>query len=93
MARTKGGSFTLTEKWEWRGALNGDDQRRPTPVLKQPRLREAHFWTESFNAENFEVKSFDGEIAGLTSVEMRAKTWNSSTSLSESARIARVNVH
>jgi hypothetical protein len=46
---------------------------------QQPRLREAHFWTESFYAENFEVKSFDDEIAGLTSVEMRAEAWNSST--------------
>ena len=55
-----------TEKWQWRGALNGDDQRRPAPSLKElyskPRRSNAweseeadvvRFWTDNGDSWGF----------------------------------------
>jgi hypothetical protein len=69
----------LTEKWEWRGALNGDDQRLPAPTLKElySKPRRSNAW-ESEEAEVVRFWTDDGDSWGflfhyLTAIHYSAK--------------------
>jgi hypothetical protein len=55
-----------TEKWEWRSALNGNDQRRPAPALKElyTKPRRSNAW-ESEEAEVVRFWTDDGEGWGF----------------------------
>jgi hypothetical protein len=55
-----------TEKWEWRSALNGNDQRRSAPALKQrySKPRRSNAW-ESEQADVIRFWTDDGDSWGF----------------------------